>query len=290
MLHKKINFFALTGADNGPRYLSYLPITAKSWETFSGTRLVCGLVVDDLEEDLIRLVGKYCEVIPIPRLLGVDPRVQGKINRLWLSQLERFQDSVLTIADLDMVPLSDKRNALLRESASANYIIKWGYDHPSYQDIQEIGKWPMDGTTGYGSFFKKIVNPNDLNFQSLVEVWKDYKIDCRENPFNPPNNFSDESLLRAITDEAGDSLMGLHISRKQVESSLFNGRVDKAYRLPLRTKGIFEKSVKFEFHGPTPFPADSYFGRALMEQINLPIEEYAQYRSELEINTKSLKK
>lgn len=272
-----VSYNALTGADRSLRYLSYLPITARAWEMFSQTKLVCGLIAEVADDTLVSFLETFCEIIPIPRVIGVDPRVQAKFNRLWISQLPRFDSTLLTIVDLDMVPLNDSRNSILRNMSSKQAIMKWGYDHPSYQDLQEIGKWPMDGTTAYGSIFKELINPKDLSLAELVANWKHYQLDDRANPFNKPSKFSDESLLRSITRQTESKIQGLHIARSTLESQPLSGRIDRSDQFPILSQHKLRNSNKFEYHGPVPFPFQSRFAKGLFSKLEISPRFYNKF-------------
>jgi hypothetical protein len=180
-----------------------------------------------------------------------------------------------------MVPLSDARNSILRNRSSTEAIIKWGYDHRSYQEIQEIGKWPMDGTTSYGSIFKEVINPEGLELLKLVDIWKSYKIDGRENPFNNPSKFSDESLLRAITRQTNSKIQGLHIARRELESQSLSGRIDRSDRFPVLSHYKLRNLKKFEYHGPVPFPFKSQFAKKLFSKLEISPLSYERFNSDL---------
>jgi len=271
------NFIAITGADLSSKYLSYLPITAAAWHKFSNTKLVCGVAGGEELQEVYRFLGRYCEVIQIEPLIGVDPRIQAKINRMWLAQLPRFEEKAITLVDLDMVPLSDLRNQILR-SQDLKYFVKWGYDHHAYSDLREVGKWPMDGTTSRGSIFQELVNPKRMTFQNLVNSWNRETKDLRANPFNTPSNFSDESLLKEITSSSSKQIMAKHLSRNLVEVDYLGGRLDRGKKSPIFPNRALREKQIFEFHGPTPFPSDSRFGKALLRHVGINPHEYLEYQ------------
>ena len=199
---------------------------------------------------------------------------------MWIAQTTDLEDNNITIADLDMVPLSDLRNQLLRQ-CETEQIIKWGYDHPAYQNLHEIGKWPMDGTTAQGKVFRDIINPSNLNFQDLANSWDIDWDDDRSNPFNQPTKFSDESLLFSLTKLVSNQIRAKHLPRKIIEQKFLEGRIDRSSNLPLRPERTFRNQKIFEFHGPVPFPDDSPFGKALLSRVGLSQAEYLNYKSDV---------
>jgi hypothetical protein len=277
----RTDVFAVTGVDTSPRYLSYLPITAQAWAKNSRTELICGLVGHEKNSELFRLLEKFCKVIPIPQLVGIDPRVQAKISRLWIAQSDEYRTKKVSIVDMDMVPLNDRRNVLLREMPE-HKIVKWGYDHLAYRNLREIGKWPMDGTSGYGSSFHELVNPHNMSFQELVDSWSQLDGDSRANPFNTPTKFSDESLLRELVLRNGENIQAKHLARSLIEGKYLSGRIDRSARLPRRANKVLKDEKYFEFHGPTPFPHGTMFGRSLLTSLGIDYAFYREYLAKIQ--------
>jgi hypothetical protein len=264
---------AITSANLNFDFLSYAIVTSKAWQIISGTRLIVGLVTDPMVDPrLVEFLESKVIIQQIPQLPGVDSGVQSKFSRLWLAQNREFSKKNITIVDLDMIPLSDARNCLLRECQDKQFL-KWGFDHIAYSQPPELKKWPMDGSTSTGFGFQEVVNPRNLTLAALVQEWSNLPNIGKGNPFNKPVNFSDETLLREIWPET-NSLEIVELGRNLLEKSRMAGRIDRAKSLPVRKVEKLINQGKFEFHGPRPFPFSTRFGRSILSYLQLPYREY----------------
>ena len=263
----------LTGANLSFDFLSYSLVTSKAWKLVSGKDVVVGLVTNpESSPTLLEFLSSKIRLHPIPALEGVEEAVQAKFSRLWLSQMNAFSEEILTIADLDMIPLSNLRNGLLGKCTDKQFI-KWGFDHIAYSNPDDYGKWPMDGSTSTGIGFQQVVNPDRLSFEKLVQKWSELPEIGRGNPFNKPTDFSDETLLREIWPKKCD-LEIIKLGRVLIEEKPMSGRIDRAKRLPLRKPHKLISQGAFEFHGPRPFPFKSRFGRNLLSYLEIPYKEF----------------
>ena len=264
---------AITAGNLDFDFLSYALVTSKAWQVISGSKLVVGLVTDSgVNSSLIDFVESKVMIQQIPQLAGVHPGVQSKFSRLWLAQKEEFSKKIVTIADLDMIPLSDTRNRLLK-ACEASQFLKWGFDHIAYSKPDDLNKWPMDGSTTSGLGFQEVVNPKRLTLEALVQTWSQMPDIGRGNPYNHPRNFSDETLLREIWPETA-GLEIIKLGRNIIEENSMAGRIDRAKRLPVRNVEKLINHGKFEFHGPRPFPFRTRFGRSILSYLEIPYREY----------------
>lgn len=264
---------AVTSGNLSFDFLSYALVTSRAWKQISEVPLNVGLITNsETNSKLLDFLNSRIILRQIPELEGIHSGVQAKFSRLWLAQMEEFSNKIITIADLDMIPLSDTRNRLL-EGCHSNQFIKWGVDHVSYSKPADIGKWPMDGSTSSGLVFQEVVNPKRLRLDQLVREWSTLPEIGRGNPYNEPMNFSDETLLREIWPKQ-TSFEVIEKERRVIEKSPMSGRIDRSKRLPLRNVKKLVSRGSFEFHGPRPFPYRSYFGRGILNYLDIPYQDY----------------
>jgi hypothetical protein len=263
-------------------YLSYVPLFSKSLQTFTDAELVLGIISHRNQfENLVYQLNDYVRTVVIEPDLGVDPGVQAKYSRLVLACDPEFTDRRVSIADLDLVQLNDRRWSALADF-SGDCVIKWGYDHPSYYEEANLGKWPMDGTTALGKVFQRIVNPDHLSRPALLESWAILRGDGRENPYLPFGVFSDESLLRTLF--ATSSLSSNGVSRKAIDRAPMSGRLDKSQTIRPFTRSRLRSGFYSEMHGFRPFNSSANYGLAVLSHLGISRREYISFLSDLRHN------
>lgn len=270
----------VSASDLKVAYLSYVPLIARSFELFSDAEVVLGLVSHDGHFDnVFEILKEYCRVVPITPEVGVDAGVQAKISRLLIAASEEFATSRVSIADLDLVQLSTARWKAL-ETFDGKELVKWGFDHPSYSQKANQGKWPMDGTTALGSVFKQLVNPNGLSNSEAIIEWADTSIDGREDVFLPFSEFSDESLLRTLA--LRRPVPYIEVSRHTIEQKLLSSRLDRSDFLHVQLTRKLNSGFYNEMHGFRPFVPESYVGKSVLKFLNISRSEYGRFKIRLE--------
>lgn len=272
----------ITSSDASFKYLSFLPLASACHKLINDNRLLLVLNLPSFYSSALpALCRRWTETEILHLEKGVDARVQAKISRMWVASSSRYQDEFITLCDIDMIQLDALRSQIIY-CHDEDSLIQWGYDHPSYQVDPDIGKWPMDGTSGRGKVFLQIVNPHQLSFSQMLNSWsQEQSFDKRSNPYNSFELFSDESLLKDLYLRQKGEVKTSKVSRLLFENEMLKGRLDKTDRKPIFAKYFLQKHQIHEYHGPRPFDFRSRIGREILRRMNISIENYVQYLREL---------
>lgn len=183
-------------------FKDFLPLVSMAWKKFfPEVKVTCGFVTDKEEThpELIEM-RKYAEIKIYKPIKNVPLPSQGKMTRLIMAS--DFTNDICLIDDIDSIPLqSSYINNIIDEKTlkliEDDYLMALAAD--AYKNTQDQGKFPMGYLTAKGSVFKKIINPESKNLDSLYEEWKKNYIDGKESVLNTPiEKFSDESLVRYL--------------------------------------------------------------------------------------------
>ena len=277
-------------------YISYIPIFIAMNKKF-GTKVDVAFSDVTLIELLSGFESENIKFTYIDPLMGIDSRVQSKINRILLAQDKKYHGKRIIICDIDMVNLNDTFLRIIRQY-SPEKLIKWGYDHPSYLISPDLGKWAMDKSSTSNSNMRLIFNPNDLSPQELILEWKSKAIDERSNPFNNSKNFSDESLFKDLYLYIEETVEDVQISRAQIGDPNLKRRLDRSYntdtiiarvcfkigiiftyiKLQNLYKYFFMKPL--EYHGFRPFENGGILAKLILRQYQVSLKEYNFFKRE----------
>lgn len=244
----------ITSVNANPNYLTFAPTLSKLWRHLHGLDPVVAYIKSgnqDLDYVCEQYLSESCDLIIFDKI-EMDYGIQSKITRMFLAA--EFTDTNNLIVDIDMFPMSTKFMDSY-EVAPEDHLVKFGDDHFSFQRHPDIGKWPMHGTAGKGSTLREIINPNGLSYEGLLRSWTGFPQDPRSNVFNLFNHFSDESLLKCLSDHwEGKDTRCTTILRTDVEGDYdcetVCGRLCRAHHHRLDN---IDLSKYFEAHGPRPF-------------------------------------
>ena len=195
----KKNFRIVTTTNENDTYLPFWPTMAQHWKNFGGfDNITLGFVTEREEDDLlVSEMRQYGEVILIKPIKGIDIGIQSKVSRMYLSSQKT--DEYCIIADIDMYILN--KNFLWDNwfsKVEENKLLAVGGNSGCYVGDQK-GKFPMAFTTAKGDVWSEIINPNNLNYEDLLNSWYTLKVcDMYESTGNEFGKFSDESLLRGL--------------------------------------------------------------------------------------------
>lgn len=192
------NFTVITAINNNKKYKSFFDTSVKMWNNY-GFNVNIGCIGDENFLEEIKKIKKEkelsTELYQFNPLKEIDTGIQAKVTRLYLASLvESF-----IIVDIDMYLLNFNEFSKWFSYYNGNNLVTIGND--MYKD----DKFPMCYTIGNGSLLKKIINPNNLNYEQLLGSWKNInnKYDKKEKLGNNFNNFSDESLFRRLIKDSG---------------------------------------------------------------------------------------
>ena len=198
--------------DENPIFVPFASLVAKAWgKFFPEVQVELAFVTKNLEDsrykDMMNALQSFhpnLKVTFFPTVDGVNSNNLGKVARLILAS--RQGESVCLIHDMDTVPLQRDYTIKLTRQRKKNTML---CPHiPGFYG--NTGKFSMSATTAEGHIFKKIINPNNLSYNDLINSWKGLKIfDGKEAIDNTPDvqydnrHFSDESLLCALLNRLG---------------------------------------------------------------------------------------
>lgn len=265
----------VTCIDQNKKYTEFVPLWSFAWKRITNANLIIGFIEENRDDDFVKKIKKYGQVITFPKMNQVDSGIQAKITRMIIAADERQKDTNCMIVDIDMIPLNEKVLEPFKGIPDDAQLVKWGGDHPSYaKGKPDFGKWPMDRTVVENAFFKRVINPKDLNYQQIIEQWFDYNITGRESVKLPFNVFSDESLLKALihTYETKESIKIYDLPRMCLEKKMMSGRLDRANLTKWKKNTINEKLINkeiFEVHGVRPLIKNIGHYGPILEFFNL---------------------
>jgi hypothetical protein len=262
----------ITAVNDNPVYRDFIPLTSIIWKKLFNLELIIGYVTDrPLDDPMVKSLSAYGDLRIFPRLSDIDSGIQAKVTRMYLASLSEFVNENCMIVDIDMIPLSNEVLSVFEE-VPEQMLVRWGYDHPAFrQGGPDFGKWPMDRTTAVGSIFKEIINPNELNYTSLINSWVGYHLYGREDVSLPFNQFSDESLLRALHDQwPAKEKHTYNLPRARLENILLERRLDRSQPsqwvdLPLK----LERQQYIEMHGIRPLNTNLNYYSDMLNYYNL---------------------
>lgn len=269
----------ITSVNANPNYLTFAPTLCKVWRHLHDIDPMVAYIKCE-NQDLDYVCQEYlrnsgCNLFVFDKL-DIDHGIQSKITRMYMAAT--FEDSNNLIVDIDMFPMSTKFLESY-QAAEEGHLVKFGDDHFSFQRDPDIGKWPMHGTAGYGATLKEIINPDDLSYEDLLRSWSaGFPQDPRSNVLNSFHNFSDESLLKCLTDRwEGKDATGFNrcskILRTDIEGDYDTepvyGRLCRAHHHQLDN---IDLSRYFEAHGPRPFNQHPEWYQQLFNFIGLKDE------------------
>jgi hypothetical protein len=187
----------ILSSDSSPAFLNFWPLAVKAWEkVFAISPILAFVVANERDERLLpRLMG-FGRVVPIFSNSLAPIQNQGKMARWFIAC--QMGDSVTTIDDIDSIFLNSEY--LLDKLQYLDKEMMLGIGSEVYSG-PDFGKFPATNLTGTGNQFAKLFNYEaQMNFESFLLQFNGLHLfDGKENPFNRPRNFSDESLIRAIT-------------------------------------------------------------------------------------------
>lgn len=148
------------------------------------------------EQNCITQFGIRPLIIPIKQKHTKYPSANhAKVTRMWHAAAMSGNTMVL---DIDMIVIDGKRLLEHIESVPENKMMALGYNHRAFVGIDQ-GKFPMCYTTASQATWRKMIKFQGSELYWLESIQYMKMIDNRERIVNDPKDFSDESLLRALS-------------------------------------------------------------------------------------------
>ena len=194
-------------SDDSPQFLNFWPLAATSWNKVFGITPTLALVSrDEIEASVLRKLSEFGEVVQHVSLSKAPIPNQAKMFRWFVAT--KFCASVTTIEDIDTIFLTPDYLLKKLESYESDKLLGIG-DDVNQDDKRYAGKFPASNLTGTGEIFAQFFGSHQSEtFESFLNRFKGLKVvDAREDPFNEPHDFSDESLIRALRQEIPKNLI-----------------------------------------------------------------------------------
>lgn len=269
----------ITSFTNNPTYLEFVVPTCIAWKKLNNIiPKVAYILCNNPEQDQLILsgiekansdYGNFIDLCVYPRIQSIDYGIQGKITRMFLAA--SLKDNFSLIADIDMIPLNSNLIDFAND-VPEDHIIQFGYDHPSFREQINLGKWPMDKTIASGKTFSDIVNPKNLEYEELLTSWRGFPEDSRTNVFNNFSNFSDESLLKCLYNRwEHKNTRTTKIKRHEVSVKCKckpNELYGRLYKQAHPTTENLDMSNYYEVHGPRPNSSNQSWYKPVIDYIN----------------------
>jgi len=191
--------------NQNPKYYEFWPIVYKTWKKlFPETKICLSFIFDPNNQEYLRALKyigynlgclyyyKKCYLIPSQN--------QAKITRLWSMSLQG--ENICMLNDIDIMPLQKEYTEYCISYYEKGKIVCVGHD--VYAGSSEDGKFPITYLISDGNTIKKIINPNNLEYEDWLKSFIGFKVfDHKEDisrniDSENPDCFSDESLFRAL--------------------------------------------------------------------------------------------
>jgi hypothetical protein len=224
----------IVSSDLSPQFLNFWPLAAASWtQTFGITPTLALVSRSEVSVEILEKLKQFGEVIVVISNIQAPLPNQAKLVR-WYTAC-KFKNETVTIEDIDTVFLNSSYLINKLKHFDPERLLGIGAD-VNQDDPDYRGKFPASNLTGRGNVFSEFFeSSSEESFDDFVNRYKNLTvIDDREDPFNNPKNFSDESLIRAIRRKSGQDLIftiprGVDIQREWMDRSWWpsDGKIPK---------------------------------------------------------------
>jgi hypothetical protein len=185
-------------------YYKNMPLVYKAWKSFfPECRVVLGFVNSKnklkhrtLHQDVIDfLEDNSDELVVVDEIGGIPTENQGKFLRYWVASIQSPETKCL-IHDVDSLPLqSNYWKDYIFQNYRENKLLAVGHD--VYAGTEHEGKFPASNMMGDAEVFKKMINPQNPGYHSVVFSYTGIRMfDDKERLEQMKQHFSDESLVR----------------------------------------------------------------------------------------------
>lgn len=194
---KRVDRVILSSDLNG-QFLNFWPIAAESWRRIFSIEPTLALVSKEpVDQDILQKLKKFGDVHVFISKSNAPMPNQAKMARWYLAG--KLENELVTIEDIDTIYMSSDYLLDRLKSFKNGLLLGIGSD-VNQDDPAYYGKFPASNLTGETEVFRKFFGSHPA--ESLEEFLDRFRgmnlFDGREDPFNKPRNFSDESLIRAL--------------------------------------------------------------------------------------------
>ena len=197
----------ILSSDLSPQFLNFWPIAAQSWRSIFGITPTLVLVSrKPISSSLMKKLNEFGDVHSLVSTSSAPLPNQAKMARWYIAG--KLTGELVTIEDIDTMYLSSdyllERLSHFQEGMLLGIGNDVNQDDPDYK-----GKFPASNLTGTADTFQEFFNSASTeSFEEFLNRFKGMRmLDNREDPFNKPNRFSDESLIRALRENHKSELI-----------------------------------------------------------------------------------
>ncbi len=194
-------------SDFNPKFLNFWPIAAESWKRIFGFAPTLALVTKKpINPNILEKLREFGAVYTLISKSEAPLPNQAKMARWYLAG--KLENELVTIEDIDTIYLSSdyllERFSFLQNGTLLGIGSDVNQDDPDYK-----GKFPASNLTGKTEIFREFFGSyTGEGFEDFLDRFKGMCIfDKREDPFNKPRYFSDESLIRALRANGNKNLI-----------------------------------------------------------------------------------
>ena len=249
----------ITSVNENHNYYKFVPIVVEAWHKLGVSVRINVISENPVWSRQFHKAGAD-EVILRKPITGVRTSAQAQMSRMLDAACEDNKDDYIMIGDIDMIPLNDGQLKSY-ERVPENDLALFGAEHPAFQQHPDIGKWPMHGMAAKGETFRKLVNPERLDYYEVIEYWNRHSW---KDPRCAPSTratFCDESLARELLE-----LNPVEVTKIfRQEAGSFKQHPDGGYTVYGRICRSKWQSIDpaeldhyFEIHGPRPYTKEFY--------------------------------
>jgi hypothetical protein len=190
----------IVSSDISPRFINFWPIVASSWKKIFGLSPTLALVTNrPLSDGLRDHLLFFGEVEILSAVADIPIENQAKLAR-WFTAC-KYSNQIVSIEDIDTIFLSPKYLVEKLSYFEHDKLLGIGSDLMGYlQDKEVLKKFPASNLTGKSDLFSDLFGYKaGMSFENFLNQFNGiYEFDKLEDPYNSHENFSDESLIRAL--------------------------------------------------------------------------------------------
>lgn len=284
---KKI--YIITTTNEIDTYYSFLPTSYHTWKKiFPNCVYVLGLITPKSDDsDFVKRCRELSDICyTFKPLTNVESGVQAKTTRMYLStifnDIHTQKDDTETLSKDNVCMIVDIDYYLLRFDFVYDNIAPAFTDdkfvtvaNNAYDNTPDEGKWQMTFTTAKSSIFKKLLNPNNLNYEEWFNSYQVIKdpIDRKESVGNKFSNFSDESLFRYLMVKYPDQdyIKNIWVKQNRPDFKEYKAalRIDRGWWGKSYDKFKLKEGYYIDSHPLRPFDLHANKLKPLLEYIGV---------------------
>ena len=198
------NFTVCLSVNDNYDYYKNVPLVYRAWKAFfPQCKVILGFVNPKIplkhrityENIFDFLSANSDEIVVMDEVAGIPSENQGKFLRYWIAS-NQPEGTKCLIHDVDSLPLQSRYWV---EHIFPNYrkgkLLAVGHD--VYKGTEHEGKFPASNMFADSDVFKKMVNPENAGYHSVVFGFTGIRMfDDKERLEQIKHHFSDESLVR----------------------------------------------------------------------------------------------